>query len=105
MSNRLDVIVIGADAPGIAGTVFSPKDNSENREFNIIGVDINQNAPGRFLCDKFYQISPKPAKELFDFIWSNYNIGSRNTVMGGDSKNDEEFSLNNPIDFIYANFR
>ena len=42
MENRpIAVIVTGAGAPGIQGTLYSLKQNYDNRSFHVIGTDIN----------------------------------------------------------------
>jgi len=59
------VLVTGAGAPGIMGTIYSLKNNFDKRKINIIGVDIKKDVIGKYLCKKFYQI-PKPEND--DFI-------------------------------------
>ncbi len=51
------VLVTGSGGPGIKGTIFSLKNNFDNRKVVIIGTDINESAAGRFLCDGFYRIA------------------------------------------------
>lgn len=57
------VLVTGAGAPGIAGTVYSLRNNPEGRKVRIIGVDCDPDAAGRLLCDEFYRV---PRGELGD---------------------------------------
>ena len=52
MENRpIAVIVTGAGAPGIQGTLYSLKQNYDNRSFHVIGTDINDFVVGKYLCD------------------------------------------------------
>lgn len=53
----LKILVTGAGAPGIKGTLYSLKENSDNRKVIVIGVDAKEEVAGKYLCDKFYKIS------------------------------------------------
>lgn len=52
----LKVLVTGAGAPGIAGTIYSLKNNWDNREIEVIGVDMRSECVGKYLCDRFYRV-------------------------------------------------
>jgi carbamoyl-phosphate synthase large subunit len=54
--DRLTVLITGAGAPGIKGTLYSLKNNPDNRIIRTIGTDIKRDAIGKYLCDAFYQI-------------------------------------------------
>jgi len=54
----LNVLVTGAGAPGIAGTIYSLRNNYDNREMRIVGTDVKEHVVGRFLCDDFLTIPP-----------------------------------------------
>jgi carbamoyl-phosphate synthase large subunit len=56
------VIVTGAGAPGIMGTIYSLKKNYDRRKVNIITTDIKDNTIGKYLSDAFYVV-PRPSKE------------------------------------------
>jgi len=58
------VLITGAGAPGIKGTLYSLKNNFDCRGIRTIGVDIRADVVGKYLCDSFYQI-PKPSDESF----------------------------------------
>jgi len=62
--DRINVLITGAGAPGIAGTLYSLKNNYDNRDIKTVGVDIKKEVVGKYLCDKFYQI-PKPDEKNF----------------------------------------
>lgn len=53
------VLITGAGAPGIAGTIYSVRQNPDQKKFRIITTDIAPNPVGRFLSDAFY-VLPKP---------------------------------------------
>ncbi len=59
MNNIIHILITGAGSPGIDGTIFSLKNNPDNKKFKIITTDINPNAVGQYISDKFY-ILPKP---------------------------------------------
>ncbi len=54
----ISILITGAGAPGILGTIYSLKNNFDNRKIRIIGTDINAVVVGKYVCDKFYQIPP-----------------------------------------------
>jgi carbamoyl-phosphate synthase large subunit len=62
MMKRLKIIVTGAGAPGIGGTIYSLKNNFDNRPIEVIGTDVNDNVVGKYLCDNFYTI-PKASNK------------------------------------------
>jgi len=53
---KINVLITGAGAPGIIGTIYSLKKNNDRREINIVGTDMNVNAIGKYACDRFYQV-------------------------------------------------
>lgn len=61
---KLNVLITGAGAPGIAGTIYSLRNNPEQRQIKIITTDINDEAVGQFFSDSFYKV-PKPDNPLF----------------------------------------
>lgn len=60
----LTVLITGSGAPGIKGTIYSLKNNFDNRKIKTVGVDIKKDVVGRYICDSFYQI-PKPFEDSF----------------------------------------
>jgi carbamoyl-phosphate synthase large subunit len=60
----IKILITGAGAPGIKGTLYSLKKNGENRKIKTVGVDIKKDVVGRYLCDKFHQIC-RPSNENF----------------------------------------
>ncbi|RLJ00928.1 MAG: ATP-dependent carboxylate-amine ligase [Candidatus Aenigmatarchaeota archaeon] len=60
----LNILITGGGAPGISGTIYSLKNNYDNRNIKLICVDIKKEVVGKYLCDKFYQI-PKPTDKAF----------------------------------------
>lgn len=59
----LTVLVTGSGAPGIAGTLYSLRNNFDGRKITTIGTDIQDGVVGRYLCDKFCRISRPSSKE------------------------------------------
>ena len=66
----LKILITGSGAPGIAGTLYSLRNNFDNRPVHVSGTDIRPRAVGRYLCDAFYQIErperPEYLKRLMD---------------------------------------
>jgi carbamoyl-phosphate synthase large subunit len=55
--DAVTVLITGAGAPGIKGTLYSLENNFDSREIRTIGTDINDQVVGGYLCDKFFKIS------------------------------------------------
>lgn len=66
----LTVLVTGAGAPGIQGTLYSLRENFDKRSIRTIGTDINEEVIGAYLCDNFYQISRPSEKSYLDQLVS-----------------------------------
>lgn len=66
----LTVLVTGVGAPGIKGTLYSLRENFDNRKIRIIGTDIRQEVIGTYLCDSFYCISRPSEKAYLDRLLS-----------------------------------
>lgn len=58
MKKRINVLVTGAGAPGIKGTIYSLKNNSDKREVFIVGTDMKKEVVGSHICDAFRVIPP-----------------------------------------------
>jgi carbamoyl-phosphate synthase large subunit len=64
------VLITGAGAPGIKGTLYSLEKNFDNRKIETIGTDIKEDVVGKYLCDIFYQISRPSTKEYLTQLLS-----------------------------------
>jgi len=62
--DSLTVLVTGAGAPGIKGTLYSLRENFDKRRIRIIGTDIKKEVIGTYLCDSFYCIS-RPSERIY----------------------------------------
>lgn len=56
--DTLRILITGAGAPGIRGTLYSLRNNWERRKLSTIGVDMRSEVVGKYLCDKFHHIPP-----------------------------------------------
>lgn len=59
------VLITGAGAPGILGTIFSLQNNYDKRKIEIIGTDVQEEVVGKYLCDKFFKIPKASLKEEY----------------------------------------
>lgn len=64
----LRIVVTGAGAPGIAGTIFSLRENPDNRKVTIVGTDIKEDVVGKYLCDEFRTIPKASSHDYLDAI-------------------------------------
>lgn len=58
----INVIVTGAGAPGIVGTIYSLRNNYDNRKVKLVGTDIRDGVIGKYLMDSFHVV-PKPSED------------------------------------------
>lgn len=69
MLNPINILITGAGAPGIQGTIFSLKENYDHRKVSVIGTDMKDSVVGRYLTDMFYTIpAAKDANNYLDCI-------------------------------------
>jgi len=54
----IKVLITGAGAPGIRGTLYSLKNNWDSREIITTGVDMREDVVGKYLCNSFYKVPP-----------------------------------------------
>lgn len=64
MSNVLRILITGAGAPGIKGTMFALKNNPDKTSIYTVGVDIDDQAVGRYFVDNFYKV-PRPEDDAY----------------------------------------
>jgi carbamoyl-phosphate synthase large subunit len=76
MKKEITILLTGAGAPGAPGIIDCYHANSE-RKIKIIGVDINENASGRTMVDKFYSV---PNAKSDDFIPTIFDICKKEDV-------------------------
>ena len=62
--SKLNVLITGGGSPGIAGTIYSLRNNPDNRKIKIITVDARDDVVGKYLSDSFY-IIPKYNENRF----------------------------------------
>ena len=71
--NDIKIILTACGCPGASTLIRMLKNNGE-RNIEIVGVDMDAQAIGRFLVDKFYQV---PAGDSKDYINSMLDITSK----------------------------
>lgn len=65
MTAPLRLLVTGAGAPGIKGTLHALRRNPDGRAVHVAGVDLDERAVGRYLADAFH---PVPVPESPDYL-------------------------------------
>jgi carbamoyl-phosphate synthase large subunit len=73
----LTLLVTGAGAPGIRGTLYALRHNSDGRPVRIIGVDTQARVAGAMQADRFYTV---PAPESGEYIATLIEICRREDV-------------------------
>lgn len=64
----INVLITGAGAPGIAGTIKCLRENPEQQKFLIHTCDIDADPVGKYLSDHFIQIPPPENPEYISNI-------------------------------------
>lgn len=68
MESPLRLLVTGAGAPGIKGTLHALRENPDGRAVHVVGVDLDEHAVGRYLADGFYSIPPPESPDYLDAL-------------------------------------
>lgn len=74
---QVNVLVTGAGAPGIRGTVYSLRNNWDERKMKIVGVDMRDDAVGKYFCDQFHRV---PGAKSEDFVSTVLDICRREQI-------------------------
>jgi carbamoyl-phosphate synthase large subunit len=78
MKPAISVLITGAGAPGIAGTVFALRHNPDGRKIKIVGVDIKTECVGQYFCDVVCKV-PTPQNKL-EFVEAIMDVCRSNEV-------------------------
>ena len=73
----LTLLVTGAGAPGIWGTLYALRHNPDGRPVRIVGVDTQDNNAGALLVDSFHRV---PEPEAPEYTEALIEIASREKV-------------------------
>lgn len=73
----LTVLISGCGAPGTSGTVYCLRHNPDDQPLRLVGVDMDENAYGRHLCDAFHVV---PAAANPDYIAALLELCKRERV-------------------------
>jgi len=70
--NKINILVTGGGSPGIIGTIYSLKNNYDQRDIQIVCTDAKSDCVGKYVADKFYQI--KKANDVQDYLSDIFSI-------------------------------
>ena len=70
--NKINILVTGGGSPGIIGTIYSLKNNYDQRDIQIVCTDAKSDCVGKYVADKFYQI--KKANDIQDYLSDIFSI-------------------------------
>ncbi|MBI2187969.1 MAG: ATP-grasp domain-containing protein [Acidobacteria bacterium] len=74
---QLRVLVTGAGAPGVRGTLHALHHNPDGIEISTVGVDLQADPVGRHMVDRFFQV---PAPESDAYLDVLADIGRREAI-------------------------
>lgn len=64
----INILVTGAGAPGIAGTIYALRNNPDNRIFNIVTTDIKDDCVGKYMSDAYYVLPAPESPDYFNVL-------------------------------------
>src|SRR5262249_26271399 len=67
-NDKLILLVTGAGAPGIRGTLHALRNNPDGRRVRIVGVDTQTKVVGALLADRFYTVPPPESTEYIESL-------------------------------------
>jgi carbamoyl-phosphate synthase large subunit len=77
MKSKLRILLTGAGAPGIRGTLYALRTNPDGVTVHVIGTDAQNDVVGKFLVDRFYQVPPANDPHYIEVL---LEIARRETV-------------------------
>lgn len=90
------ILLTGCGSPGANGVINCLKKNGE-RKINIIGVDMNEDAYGKALVDKFYKVPSANSEEFIPKILDLCLKEKVTIIIPAVTKELEQFSKNKEI--------
>jgi carbamoyl-phosphate synthase large subunit len=63
---RLTILLTGAGAPGVRGSLFALRHNPDDRPVRVVGVDLDPEAVGRHFLDAFHVLPAPERPEYLD---------------------------------------
>ena len=63
--DHINILITGVGAPGIKGTIYSLRNNYDERNIKIIGTDVKEVVVGKYICDHYYNIPKASDKKLY----------------------------------------
>lgn len=91
MQETITILITGAGAPGIQGTIYSLRENYDNRSFHIIGTDVCEQVVGKYLCDEFYTIAP--ARDTEQYLYDLQTLCRKSNISIILPQNTAELSI------------
>lgn len=66
----LKILITGAGAPGIRGTIYAIKSNPDKDyyDFYFAGIDIKSEVVGKYFVNKFYKVPPPESEDYINVI-------------------------------------
>jgi carbamoyl-phosphate synthase large subunit len=64
----IHILITGAGAPGIAGTIYALRNNPDKKSFKIVTTDIKNDCVGKYLSDSFYLLPPPESADYLSAL-------------------------------------
>lgn len=64
----LRILITGAGAPGVRGTLYALRHNPDEVAVSTVGVDLQPDPVGRHMVDRFYQVPPPESAGYIDAL-------------------------------------
>lgn len=64
----ITVLVTGAGAPGIVGTVYALRNNPEQAQVRVVACDMRENVVGKYIADEFFIVPPAESADFLETL-------------------------------------
>src|SRR6185312_1461797 len=91
---NISILVTGAGAPGIAGTIYALRNNPDNCRFKIITTDIKDNCVGKYMSDCFYVLPAPESSDYFNKLKEIIEKESISVILPQTTREIEFYSKN-----------
>lgn len=68
MREKITVLITGGGSPGIAGTIYSLRNNPDSVNVRVVTCDMRDNVVGKYLADAFYVVRQAQHSEFINDV-------------------------------------
>jgi carbamoyl-phosphate synthase large subunit len=96
LPKNITILLTGVGAPGTRGTLYALRRNSDGINIRIVGVDMKEDAVGKYWSDKFYTVPAPESNDYFERINSICSKESVDLILPQTTRETTVFSRSKP---------